>query len=111
MTDASEEKFLIVPNNIYAVIRVSTTYFEDQWSVVGITDCVVSKDQWPDEAHMGVGGKSYQGGFVKAFINAFYGLQPWNCYYKDELFDEILYKRTRPENIAWDESKSPKPNK
>lgn len=64
------------------------------WKVIAHQAPALSKQFWPNEPCRDlqwVGAKTFGAGIVERFLNAFYGLAPWN-YYADPLyFDRMLF--------------------
>ena len=47
-----------------------------------------------------IGAKILGSAIIMKFISAYLGHYPWNCYYKDDYFDEfLLYPENKPEHV------------
>jgi hypothetical protein len=75
------------------------------WKVVATRPIEFPRDLWPNEnlrAVDWVGAVTYGAGIVTRFLEAFYGLSPWNYYADPNYFDALLFdQRERPKNVVF----------
>ncbi|WP_368906946.1 Imm26 family immunity protein [Bacillus wiedmannii] len=81
---------------------LSSSLDKGDWKVVGNIDIRINIDEVPwQHSGLGVAGSmSYSDGALLELANAYYGLIPWNVYYKEDYFDEILLSPFKRPNIA-----------
>jgi hypothetical protein len=64
------------------------------WKVTGVQTVALERQFWPNEQlrELGwVGAKTYGAGIINRFLNAFYGLAPWDFYPDSILFEKMLF--------------------
>lgn len=89
---------------LFSILEITCNHLEQgEWKEIGKKLPVVWKWRFPNFKHRlfhnGVGSKSYTSALVQEFINAYFGLIPWNHYVKmpDNYFDGFLLNwRTVP---------------
>lgn len=73
------------------------------WPIVGHKPFVLQRREWPNEQYRSndwIGAKHYNTALVEAFLNAYYGLAPWDTWYDPLFFDRLLFDGTkRPPNV------------
>jgi hypothetical protein len=73
------------------------------WRIIAHISPCLPQQFWPNEPCRDVGwvgARTYGAGIVEDFLNAFYGLAPWNCYADPRYFDRMLFSPERkPEKI------------
>lgn len=90
--------------NVISVQFITPDLIESRiWKVVGENDPYDPEDflnfkELESDGFIGV--DIIGSGNIRKFLSAYHGLLPWNCMYKEEYFDELLYPGVeRPENI------------
>lgn len=89
---------LVEPKIIASLSTTREQLDRGYWRVVTNQPPALEQKYWPNE-HLRsvgwVGAKTYGSGIVTDFLNAFYGLFPWDYYLDPKYFDELLYSKTK----------------
>lgn len=76
---------------------------EAVWPVVGNRPILLPKKLWPFEELLSkkkMGARVHGSGVVNDFLDAFYGLRPWDNWYKTDFLDEMLLSpEKKPKNL------------
>jgi hypothetical protein len=78
----------------FSTLLATPSSFNDGWSTIRNERLVIPKRLFPFENELskkrGIGSKIYDPGIIEDFVDAFYGLKPWNMYFKADYFDKML---------------------
>lgn len=64
------------------------------WEIVGHREVAIQKSDMPHEelrSSRFVGAKVYGAGIIRKFVNAYYGLHPWDTYKDPDYFERLLF--------------------
>lgn len=92
--------------NCLAVITVSGGALKRRiWPMLGVREVGISWFDRPNEqfrAKNWIGSVSYTDNIVDVLLQAYFGLEYWDDFYKPDLLDGLLLPpRKRPENVMW----------
>lgn len=87
--------FLCDSNKIYSILFVTLNHIENgKWSVLGGGDMIeIDADKLPFEHTRSsgfIGAKVVGSGIVNDFVNAFFGLLPWDDWHDPQYLDSLL---------------------
>lgn len=90
----------------FSTLLVTPPSFKgDRWPVVQNQKLVIPKKYFPYEKELskgGIGSKMYDPGIVENFVAAFYGLKPWDMYFKPDYFDDLLiFPNKKPAKLIY----------
>jgi hypothetical protein len=93
-------------NTIYSTLLAFHINIErGKWPIIGNQELKVPKKLYPFEKELkkgGVGAKIFSEGNIEDFVNAFYGLKPWNLYKQEDFFDRLLIdSKKKPKNLIY----------
>lgn len=90
----------IKKKKLYSILEVTTNHLaQGKWKVIGTKTPVIWQWSFPNFVSRlfkgGVGSASYTSPLVQKFIEAYFGLLPWNHFAKmpPDYFDGFLWKR------------------
>ena len=91
------------PDRVYSVLFTTPDLLDSgAWTVVGKAHVQLGRGVYPYEHLRGngfVGAKVIGSGIVTKFVNAFYGLTPWDDWYDPSYLDQLLISpEKRPSN-------------
>jgi len=103
----TKEQFTIDDVNIDSLISVKFTtpdlLEEGYWDIVDNTKPLNPNDYFDFDglkANGFIGANIRGSAIIRKFLSAYHGVHPWNCYYKDDYFDEMmLYPHNKPDCI------------
>jgi Immunity protein 26 len=76
-----------------------------EWRVIGNKPILIPKENYPNEQYKhknGAGATTYDPGLAEDFLNAFYGLEPWDDWYDPNFLDEFLIDLSKkPANLIY----------
>ena len=76
------------------------------WRVFSRGPVILPQQQWPNEATRSkrwIGSIIHTGAILESFLNAFYGLAPWNKYKDPHYLDRILVSPSKkPMNLVYE---------
>jgi len=88
------EKIELVPDHLISCVSVSCEQLDyGKWKVIGHQQPAVGRDDWPNEKLRDsgwVGAKIYDAGIIEEFLDAFYGLVPWDDWHDPNYLDQLL---------------------
>lgn len=87
--------------DIISISFVTTNHFnKGLWEIIGNKSVVINKNKLKHKDCSEIGAISYTSPMYHKFINAYFGLHPWNCYFDPNEFDKMLLEGVeRPKNI------------
>ena len=89
-------------NAVMSVTRERLDFGE--WTIVGHQHVTLDRELWPNEEfrqNRWIGAKISDAGIAVSFLNAFYGLVPWDAWKDPQYFDKLLaFPGRRPKNVV-----------
>lgn len=97
-----------VPERLIAVQFTTPDLLENGvWPIVGQAEPVNPNDYFDLDglkANGYIGAEIEGSAIIRKFLSAYFGLIPWNCYYRDDYFDGMmLYPENKPKEIYFEE--------
>jgi len=100
------ERIQLTPDRLISCVSVSREQLDNgKWKVIGHQQPAVGKDYWPNEKFRDcgwVGAKIYDAGIIEEFLDAFYGLVPWDDWHHPNYLDRFLVSpEKKPEHLVF----------
>jgi hypothetical protein len=93
-------------NKLVAAISTTREKLDrGQWRLISSSSIKLERQFWPNESlrDLGwVGAKTYGSRIVEKFLDAYFGLAPWDCYADPSYFDKLLfYPSRKPKHLKF----------
>lgn len=107
VSGADEAKHLSLDEKkCFSTLLATPSSLNDGWSIIKNERLIIHKRLFPFEKELskkrGIGSKIYDPGIIEAFVDAFYGLKPWDMYFRPDYFDKMLISPAKkPSNLIY----------
>lgn len=96
----------IIRQKVFSKIATDKYFLIDgEWPIVGNAPVLMNIEDFPNEEFRDddwVGAVHYTATLVESFLNAYYGLQPWDDYFDPNFLDEFLVNpNDKPANLIY----------
>ncbi len=75
------------------------------WEIIGNKNVEISKEKYPNEQYRDkgwIGAKIYDAAIVETFLEAYYGLIPWDSWADPQYFDKLLIDTSKkPDGLLY----------
>jgi len=83
-------------NHMLSSVSLSRIAFDTgDWPIIGSAEICLERMEWPNAIPRArgdhVGARLYDAGVGESFLNAYYGMMPWDSSYDPHYFDAILF--------------------
>jgi hypothetical protein len=89
--------------SLVATTREQLDY--DIWKIIGYKVVEVSQENYPNEQFRNngwVGAKIYDAAIIETFLEAYFGLMPWDAWADPQYFDKLLIdKSKKPDTLLY----------
>lgn len=93
------EKIKLAEDKIIAALSTTREQLDrGDWQVLDCQPPALKQEFWPNEQFRElrwVGAKTHGSGIVTDFLEAFYGLFPWDHYLDPDYFDKLLFSKAK----------------
>lgn len=102
--DEIKTKNVCQTKNLISLLSSSREMLDyNYWRIIGNVPIEINKSMYPNEEYKNkkwIGSISYDAELVEYFLNAFYGLSPWDDWYNPNYLDQFLIdKSKKPSNL------------